>query len=78
MDNEIIDQGLRLMVVGMGTVFAFLTILVAATAAMSAILQRVLPAPAQPAAAGIGGATAAEVAAITAAIAQHRQRQQQA
>jgi len=72
MDSEVIDQGLRLMFVGMGTVFAFLTILVAATAAMSSIVQRLLPAPPPPAAVGITGATVTEVAAITAAIAQHR------
>ncbi len=65
-----IDQGLTLMLVGMSTVFAFLTILVVAMSAMSAIVQRVMPAPSI----ADAGATVEEVAAITAAIAQHRQR----
>lgn len=39
------QQGIDLMVFGMGTVFVFLTLLVIATAFMSAMVNRYLPAP---------------------------------
>ncbi len=65
-----IEQGLTLMLVGMGTVFAFLMILVVAMSAMSSIVQRMTPEPSL----ADADATAQEVAAITAAIAQHRNR----
>jgi oxaloacetate decarboxylase gamma subunit len=41
MDNELIDQGLTLMLAGMGTVFVFLTALVVAMSVMSNLLARV-------------------------------------
>ena len=53
------------MLVGMGTVFVFLTVLVFGMSLMSAIAIRFL-------AARNGDATDEEVAAITAAISQHR------
>ena len=71
MNNEIIDQGLTLMLVGMSTVFVFLTLLVVATSMMSVIVRRVTPVP------GAVGVTKEEVAAISVAIATHRRRQQQ-
>lgn len=40
MQGTLIDQGLNLMLYGMGTVFVFLTILVFATSFMSRIVQR--------------------------------------
>lgn len=74
MAPDLISQGLELMLVGMGTVFVFLTVLVLATSGMSWIALRYFPEK-QPA---FGQdptvATAEEVAAITAAIAQHRKR----
>lgn len=39
----LIEQGLDLMLYGMGTVFVFLTLLVIITALMSAVVQRWLP-----------------------------------
>ncbi len=63
-----IEQGLTLMLVGMSTVFAFLTILVAATSAMSGLVRWATPPPVE------AGPTAEQVAAITAAIALHRRR----
>lgn len=39
----LIEQGLDLMLYGMGTVFVFLTVLVVVTASMSAIIRRWLP-----------------------------------
>ena len=67
MQPSLIDQGLTLMLVGMGTVFVFLTALVIAMTSMSAIVRRLEPA------ANIG-ATEEEVAAISAAIAAHRRK----
>ena len=60
------------MLVGMGTVFVFLTVLVIAMTLMSAILVRlhVIEPPAETAA----GISAEEVAAVSAAIAAHRKK----
>lgn len=69
MEAELIEQGLELMVAGMGTVFVFLTCLVIATTGMSALVARFLPEETV-----FVGVTADEVAAISAAIAEHRRR----
>jgi len=53
------------MLVGMGTVFVFLTVLVFGMLLMSAIAMRMMPVP-------VDEASDEEVAAMTAAIAQHR------
>ena len=66
MPPSLLDQGLMLMLVGMGTVFVFLTILVAGMSLMALIVNRFLPSEADM------GASDEEVAVITAAIAQHR------
>jgi oxaloacetate decarboxylase gamma subunit len=66
METELFDQGLTLMLAGMGTVFAFLTTLVITMTLMSRTLmrfQREIPDE---------GATDEEVAAISAAISKHR------
>lgn len=68
MQGTIMEQGLMLMLVGMGTVFVFLTVLVAGMSLMSAIIGRLTPIPAH------DGLTDEEVAAITAAIAVHRKK----
>ncbi len=65
-------EGLQLMLVGMGTVFVFLTTLVFATTAMSALVKRFLPDP-EPGPVAAAGVSDEEVAAITIAIAAHRQ-----
>ena len=41
--DVLIEQGLDLMLYGMGTVFVFLTLLVIITTLMSAVIQRWLP-----------------------------------
>ena len=41
--DVLIEQGVDLMLYGMGTVFVFLTLLVIITALMSAVVQRWLP-----------------------------------
>jgi oxaloacetate decarboxylase gamma subunit len=66
MQPTLIDQGLTLMLVGMGTVFVFLTALVAAMSLMAWVVRRFTPTPPD------AGASDEQVAAITAAIAQHR------
>ena len=71
MAAELLEEGVELMLAGMGTVFVFLTTLVAATSLMSRIIGRFQPEPA----ATDPAAQAEEVAAITAAITHHRNRQ---
>lgn len=66
METSLLNEGLALMYVGMGTVFVFLTVLVVAMSLMSAaILTMTKSAPND-------DISNEEVAAITAAIAQHR------
>lgn len=65
MEATLLYQGLTLMIVGMGTVFVFLTLLVVSMSLMAAIVRRLTPAVE-------AGVTEEEVAAITAAIAMHR------
>ncbi|MTI13436.1 OadG family protein [Sansalvadorimonas verongulae] len=80
---ELINEGLSLMVFGMGFVFIFLTLLVFATGLMSKVVQTIAPEDAAPAprkaAASITGAAdpAADpvlLAVINDAISQHRAR----
>ena len=76
MMNELFVQGLELMLVGMGTVFVFLTLLVLATAAMSRLVQRFEgrhPADAS-AVASAPADESEEAAAIAAALTLHRRR----
>lgn len=68
MDNELIDQGVTLMLAGMGTVFVFLTALVVAMSVMSNLLARVQTTT------SVADVTDDEIAAITAAVAKHRQK----
>ena len=78
MQDQIINQGVELMLYGMGTVVLFLALLVVATGVMSRLLARYLP-EAEPVAAPPPQRTAhpaqpdAElVAVITAAVHRHR------
>jgi oxaloacetate decarboxylase gamma subunit len=66
MGSELIDQGLTLMLAGMGTVFVFLTVLVIAMTLMSKLIVR-FTVPAASA-----DVSDEEVAAISAAIFKHR------
>lgn len=68
MTDSVLMQGFDLMIVGMGTVFAFLGLLVAAMAIMSRISMRFRTHAAQV------GVSDDEIAAIGAAIARHRRR----
>ena len=81
MSASIVDQGVELMLFGMGTVILFLALLVLATTLMSRMLVRYFPepepAPAQARGAGTPVVADSElVAAISAAVHQHRNRQQ--
>ena len=67
MEATILDQGVTLMLVGMGTVFVFLSLLVMGMSAMAGIIKRLTPVAEQ-------GVSDEEVAAITAAITQHRNK----
>jgi len=66
MTDSVLMQGFDLMIVGMGTVFAFLGLLVAAMTIMSRISMRLRTYAAQ------AGVPDDEIAAIGAAIARHR------
>lgn len=68
MQNELIFEGLTLMLVGMGTVIAFLTILVIMMTLMSRLIMRFLSAPVTV------DPSDDEIAAISAAVAQHRKK----
>ncbi len=67
MQTTLIEQGVTLMLVGMGTVFVFLTALVTAMSLMAVIARWITPA-------GPESVSDEEVAAISAAIATHRNR----
>ncbi len=78
METTLIDQGVSLMLYGMGTVFVFLTIMVFATNLMSKLVNKLnpeQPAPqstAAPAQSVTTGPSPQVVAAIEQAISQHR------
>ena len=66
MTGDLINQGLMLMLVGMGTVFVFLTVLVIAMTTMSSLVMRTQPATPDAA------LDADELAAVSAAVEHHR------
>jgi oxaloacetate decarboxylase gamma subunit len=67
MQPSLLDQGVSLMLVGMGTVFVFLTLLVMAMSVMAGIIKRFSHVPADV-------VSEEEVAVIAAAIALHRKQ----
>ncbi len=67
MQTSLLNQGVELMLVGMGTVFVFLTLLVMSMSLMAGIVKRLAPVVPE-------GVSDEEVAAITVAIAQHRRK----
>ncbi|WP_394181207.1 OadG family protein [Marinomonas posidonica] len=80
--NELISEGVGLMVLGMGFVFVFLVVLIFATGYMSSIINKFFPEVvpvANPSTPASDSVTSAAVdpqiaAAITAAIHQHRNK----
>ncbi len=82
MQQDIMQQGVDLVLYGMGSVFVFLTVLVIATTIMSSFVQRFLPdAPlpqpaARPAPAASGVNDPKLLAILQAAVTEHRKKQQ--
>ena len=77
--TTLIEEGLDLMLYGMGTVFVFLTVLVIATVSMSAIIKRWLPDEEIDISSSVKGHAAVDdhiVSIIQAALAKHRCRRQ--
>jgi oxaloacetate decarboxylase gamma subunit len=68
MEQSLLNQGVTLMVVGMGTVFVFLTALVIAMSSMAAVIRRTQPD------AAVVDISDQEIAAIGAAIRRHRSK----
>ena len=80
MSSDLLVEGVRLMVAGMGAVFVFLTLLVLATVLMSRLVLRFQPVAATGNVAGTseaGEVSVLEVAAITAAVAEHRRTEKE-
>jgi oxaloacetate decarboxylase gamma subunit len=76
--GQLLSEALTLMLLGMGTVFVFLTILVFVTATMSALVKKyasALPAGHSPAGHAAQPEDQTLLAVITAAIHAHRNRQ---
>ncbi len=79
MQTEIMQQGVDLMLFGMGTVFVFLTVLVISMTIMSAVIQRLFPEAPEPQTlapvfAPVGTPDPKVLAIIKAAIEQHRNK----
>ena len=72
MTLDLMTQGLELMIAGMGTVFVFLSALVAATMIMSRLVKLI---EGPQGSALEADASAEEIAVITAAITEHRRGQ---
>lgn len=71
MPPSLLDQGLMLMLVGMGTVFVFLTILVGGMSLMALLVDR------YHGVSSAAGVSDEDIAVITAAIAEHRKTDSQ-
>jgi oxaloacetate decarboxylase gamma subunit len=71
MQDELLGEGLTLMLAGMGTVFVFLTALVFAMIVMSRLAMRMQP---DSVVAHAAESNDDEIAAIAAAIAEHRRK----
>jgi oxaloacetate decarboxylase gamma subunit len=76
-ETELFGRGVELMLVGMGTVFTFLTLLVSATTLMSVTVRRFFPESVESAAEGTPAAPAEEgelLAVVSAAVTAYRGR----
>ncbi|MDD1614444.1 MAG: OadG family protein [Methylococcaceae bacterium] len=76
--TELMSSGVELMFAGMGIVFLFLTMLVVAINIMSSLVQRFFPDAPTPLATTVSsGIDKSVIAAITAAVHQHRSKHKQ-
>ncbi len=77
METNLVMEGIKFMFLGMGTVFSFLVIMIFVINIMSLIIHKYFPEPHVADETASGGSTQKDnkkiVAAITAAIAHHRQ-----
>ncbi len=75
MEANLIMEGVKFMILGMGTVFVFLIVMIASMNIMSTVINRYFPEPQPGANASANGGQDKKkiVAAITAAIKYHRQ-----
>ncbi len=75
MEVNYIYEGLKIMLLGMGTVFMFLIVMIVMMNIMSTVVHRFFPEPndAENTPSPIQGNNAKKIAAITAAIIHHRQ-----
>lgn len=78
MTESLIDQGLELLVFGMGTVLVFLTVLVIAMVVMSTVLRRYFPELEEPVSSGTTASNSVDdpelLAVISAAVHRYRSR----
>ncbi len=72
--SSLMGAGVELMMVGMGTVFVFLTLLIIATRLMSTLALRLVPIPQPADDQNRDQPSEEELAAITAAIIQHQKQ----
>jgi len=70
---SLLDQGLQVMLYGMGTVFVFLAVLVLATGTLSRVVQRIQPQTVTDDGAADAGLLQRRQAAAVAAVHRHRQ-----
>ncbi len=74
-ETELFGRGVELMLVGMGTVFTFLTLLVLSTSLMTAAVRRFLPeTPTLPAGEGAPASEGELLAVVSAAVTAYRSR----
>jgi oxaloacetate decarboxylase gamma subunit len=73
-ETELFGRGVELMLVGMGTVFTFLTLLVLSTSLMTAAVRRFLPETLPAAGEGAPASEGELLAVVSAAVSAYRSR----
>ena len=70
--ENLVFEGLKFMLLGMGTVFSFLILMIGAMNLQAYIIQKLFPEPAPACSTGKTSSNSAKVAAISAAITHHK------